>query len=401
MNDYCLALQYTAMRPTDDQTYSSEPLGHRTDDSLRALFATVLASVPDAMVVIDQTGKMIAFSAAAETLFGYAAEDVVGQNVSMLMTSTDRSHHDRYIANYLTTGEKQIIGIGRIVEARLANGETVPVELKIGEAKLGDERLFTGYIRDVSEQQAAEHRIAKMQVELCIFSGLSAVGTMAAAMAHELNQPLTSVSNYLEAARDLLNTPDDETITVVQEALDAAATQSIRAGQIIRRLRDYVARGEIETTPNDLPPLISDAVSLAKIGNEGLVPRIVERIDQNLPRVMVDRVQIRQVLINLIRNAIEAMSESDNPVIRISATSDDQGHVTVTVKDNGPGLPSTGDEDAFQPFNSSKSTGMGLGLSICQTIIEGHGGKIWCHTEPEGGAVFSFTLPTAKMEDKP
>lgn len=374
----------------------------RNDEhSLMVLLQSILASVPDAMVVIDDSGRMLAFSAAAERLFGYDAKDMAGQNVSLLMTATDQSYHDRYINNYLTTGEKQIIGKGRIVEARLADGSVIPVELKIGEARLENRRLFTGYIRDVTGRQAAEHRIKQMQAELTSFSRLSAVGTMASAMAHELNQPLTAVANYLEAARDMLATPNAETIAMVHEALDAAAAQSIRAGQIIRRLRDYVSRGEIETRPVDLATLIHEAVSLAKIGVSGPLARIVERVPANLPLVMADRVQVRQVVVNLVKNAIEALHETDNPMIWIEAEAKpDQGdEVTIRVRDNGPGFDSGDGETPFQPFQSSKPTGMGLGLSICQTIIEAHGGVIGASSKPGEGATFTFTLKSTPPRD--
>jgi len=182
--------------------------------SLEPLMRSVLASVPDAMIVINQQGQILAFSAAAERLFGYKASEVAGQNVSMLMTGANEAHHDQYLRNYLSTGEKQIIGIGRIVEAKLADGTSIPVELKIGEAEIDGQKLFTGYIRDMSEQQANALRLTQMQVELANFSRLSAVGTMASAMAHELNQPLTAVANYLEAARDLLATPDPDAVGV-------------------------------------------------------------------------------------------------------------------------------------------------------------------------------------------
>ncbi len=381
-------------KPSDHDRYLDPRVG-RDDQSLRALLSTILASVPDAMIVIDQKGRIVAFSAAAEKMFGYTPEQIIGKNVSLLMTDADRGYHDRYMANYLKSGEKQVIGIGRVVEARLANGDTIPVELKIGEAELGDERLYTGYIRDVSEQRATQHRIQKMQAELTNFTRLSAVGTMASAMAHELNQPLTAVANYLEAARDLLSTPGPETVKVVQDALNAASVQSVRAGQIIRRLRDYVSHGEIETRPTQLAPLVSDAASLAKIGLAGPLPRIIESIDDDTGLVMADGVQLRQVLINLVRNAIEAMGDMSNPQIWISACRHGDNEILVEVRDNGPGFQLQDGEDVFQPFSSSKATGMGLGLSICQTIIDGHGGKIWTLLPTDGGAIFRFTLQKA------
>lgn len=367
-------------------------------ESLELLMQSILASVPDAMIVIDETGQILAFSAAAERLFGYQAEEIAGRNVSELMAGADEKHHDRYIRNYLSTGEKQIIGIGRIVEARLANGDTIPVELKIGEASIHGHRLFTGYIRDMSEQQANALRLNNMQVELANFSRLSAVGTMASAMAHELNQPLTAVANYLEAARDLLDQADPETLSFIQEALDAAATQSIRAGQIVRRLRDYVSRGELDLRSVYLQNVVDDAISLAKVGIESQLARVISRIPEDFPALLADRIQLRQVIVNLVRNAIEALSETANPQVWISADLEDNLAV-ITVEDNGPGYQGQGDASPFDAFNSSKTHGMGLGLSICQTILDAHGTDIEYAPSEKGGAAFKFTLRLAQGED--
>lgn len=367
-------------------------------ESLELLMQSILASVPDAMIVIDDTGKILAFSAAAERLFGYEAEDISGRNVSQLMAGADEKHHDQYIRNYLSTGEKQIIGIGRIVEAKLASGDTIPVELKIGEANVHGRRLFTGYIRDMSEQQANALRLNEMQVELANFSRLSAVGTMASAMAHELNQPLTAVANYLEAARDLLDQADPETLSFIQEALDAAATQSIRAGQIVRRLRDYVSRGELDLRSVQLQDVVDDAISLAKVGIEGQLARVISRVPGDFPALLADRLQLRQVIVNLVRNAIEALAETANPQVWVRAELEG-GLAVITVEDNGPGYQGQGDASPFDAFNSSKTHGMGLGLSICQTILDAHGTDIEYAPSDKGGAAFKFTLRLAQGEE--
>ncbi|MGH1421571.1 MAG: PAS domain-containing sensor histidine kinase [Hyphomonas sp.] len=361
--------------------------------SLKTLLQSILASVPDAMIVINERGNIVAFSAAAERLFGYTAEQMQGQNIKVLMSGDDHSYHDNYINNYLRTGKRQIIGIGRVVEARLADGTTIPVELKIGDANYGEHHLFTGYIRDLSEQQASEHRMNELQIELTNFSRLSAVGTMASAMAHELNQPLTAVANYLEAARDLLDSPDPETIAMVQEALTAASTQSIRAGQIIRRLRDYVSRGEIDARPVDLRPVVTEAIALSKVGIEGqqLAP-VIDKIDDDLPLVLADRLQIRQVIVNLVKNAVEALANTPDPLVTVTVASVDDGHVEIAVKDNGPGFDLPKGHEPFDAFYSSKPNGMGLGLSICQTIIDAHNGEIIAESAPGEGATFRFRL---------
>lgn len=363
-------------------------------DSLQSILTSILRSVPDAMIVIDDSGVIMAFSLAAETLFGYKASDVVGKNINCLMTETDRAHHDQYIRNYLVTGERQIIGIGRIVEARLANGESIPVELKIGEAAIGDRKLFTGFIRDITERQANIHRISELQAEIGNFSRLSAVGTMASAMAHELNQPLTAVANYLEAARDMLDAPSADDLAMVQEALTAAAEQSIRAGQIVRRLRDYVSRGELDLRPVDLKAVIDDAVTIAKVGIDGPLARVVVRMEDPEVRVLADRLQLRQVFANLIRNAIEALSETETPQVWIHTRHVD-GETAIQVRDNGPGLSEELIHSPFDAFQTTKANGMGLGLSICQTIIEAHGSTIEVSSQPGAGAAFTFTLRTA------
>ena len=362
--------------------------------SLQSILSSILQSVPDAMIVIDDRGIIMAFSRAAETLFGYKSEDVVGENIKCLMTDTDQSHHDQYIRNYLTTGERQIIGIGRIVEARLANGDSIPVELKIGEANIGERKLFTGFIRDITEKQANVHRIGELQAELSNFSRLSAVGTMASAMAHELNQPLTAVANYLEAARDMLDDPSSDDLAMVQEAMAAAAEQSIRAGQIVRRLRDYVSRGELDLRPFPLKEIIDDAVTIAKVGIDGPLARVVVRLDDPDVKVMADRLQLRQVFANLVRNAIEALAETENQQVWIHGRQVGE-EIIVEVRDNGPGLSEDLLHSPFEAFQTTKATGMGLGLSICQTIVEAHGSSIQVASEPGTGACFTFTLRIA------
>ena len=364
-------------------------------DAVRVLLESILSSVPDAMIVINRAGDILAFSRAAETLFGYQAGQVLGRNVSMLMTGADAAHHDTYVRNYLETARPQIIGVGRVVQAQNAAGEHFPVMLKIGEANIGGEPVFTGYIRDVTAEQERQHQLTHMQVELERFSRLSAVGGMASAMAHELNQPLTAIANYLEAVRDMIADGDTDALAVAQEALDAAAGQSIKAGKIVRRLRDYVSRGEIDAHPTALAPVIQDALTLVKLGQTGVVPRIDTAIPDDFPHVRADRLQVRQVVLNLLRNAIEAIDGVSNPAVAISAFIDGDKAV-IHVADNGPGLGLEESASPFEPFVSTKASGMGLGLSICQTIVQAHGGDIWHEPAPGGGACFCFSLDLHK-----
>ena len=247
-------------------------------------------------------------------------------------------------------------------------------------------------MRDLTEQRRNETRMKALQAELVHFSRLSSVGTMASALAHELNQPLTVVTNYLEAARDLLDTPDAESMQMVQQALDEAAKQSVRAGQIVRKLRDYVSRGEVEKRPTSLVPLLGDAVALVQTEMSESAAQISVSVGEFVPEVMVDPIQIQQVVINIVRNAIEAMSRQQDRQISIRADASANSLVRVTIEDNGPGIDKDVSEQLFRPLASSKTTGMGLGLSICRTIVEAHGGTIEAMPVGERGTRFAFTL---------
>ena len=359
---------------------------------------SILATVPDAMVVIDEAGLITSFSKAAERLFGYREDEVMGRNVSMLMPSPDRERHDSYLARYKQTGERRIIGIGRIVTGERRDGSTFPMELAVGEARVGDHRVYTGFIRDLTERQRTEARLHELQTELIHSSRLSAMGTMASTLAHELTQPLTAVANYVSAGRDLLDQPIDDTREILHEALDEAAAQAVRAGQIVRRLRDFVARGEVEKHVEPLARLIEEANALALVGAGEKGVRVSVDIAPNVGKVLVDRVQIQQVLVNLARNAIEAMEETPRRELKIGAVVRDEHTVEITVADTGPGLAPEVAAHLFETFVSTKATGLGLGLSICRTIIQAHSGEIWASPNSGGGTVFHFTLPRADHE---
>jgi two-component system sensor kinase FixL len=357
---------------------------------------SILATVPDAMVVIDETGHILSFSAAAERMFGYNEEEVLGENVSMLMPSPDRERHDSYLENYRDTGERKIIGIGRVTTARHRDGYTFPIELSVGEALLDEKRIFTGFIHDITQRQNVERRLQDLQSELAHVGRVSEMASFASSLAHELNQPLTAIANYCEAARDLLgNGSDRETLDTVQEALDEASKESVRAGQIVRRLRNFISRGETEQRVESLGRLITEANALALVGSREHGIEVQVQLDPDADLVFVDRIQVQQVLTNLIRNAIDAMIDSNQKSLIIRTSAEPQDYVTVTVEDTGPGISESVVAELFQPFVTSKSAGLGIGLSICRTIVESHGGRIWFEARPGGGTAFHFTLPSA------
>lgn len=373
----------------------SDTLGDSVPTDLEALqlhLRSILASVPDGMIVINESGRILAFSSAAEKLFGYEADKVIGEDVNLLMGGHDHKNHQNYVSAYLETGKRHIIGVGRVVTARRSDGTMFPVDLKIGEARVGDHFLFTAFVRDLSEQRRNELRMQEMQAELVHFSRMSAVGTMASALAHELNQPLTAVANYLEAARDLLESDSEDAREILHEALDEASRQAVRAGEIVRKLRGYVSRGEIDARSVPLTPLLLDSIALARISGDVADIPIDQQIEPGLGAVLADPIQIQQVVINLLRNGAEAIKGLEAPKMRLAAKVGPDELVTVEICDNGPGMSEDVRRTLFKPFMTSKSQGMGLGLSICQTIIEAHGGKIEAVAPESGGTCFRFTL---------
>lgn len=359
---------------------------------------SILETVPDAMVIIDAAGRILSFSKTAERLFGFAEAELLGENVSTLMPSPDRERHDGYLERYHRTGEKRIIGIGRLVTGRRRDGTTFPMELSVGEADVGGEQVFTGFIRDLTERQDYEKRLHTVQAELAHVSRVTAMGTLATSIAHELNQPLTAIANYVETASALLADPKEEIIALIREALDECAKEAIRAGQIVRRLRDYISRGETERQVVSLGRLVNEASALAFVGAGSQSVDLTIKIGEN-DRVLVDRVQIQQVLLNLIRNAIEAMDDLPHGRLTINGVRRDPGFIEVIVSDSGPGLAPEISANLFVPFHSTKATGMGVGLSISRTIVEAHEGRIWADASPYGGTSFHFTLPDGEEEE--
>lgn len=361
---------------------------------------SILDTVPDAMIVIDEHGTIQSFSAAAERLFGYRREEVIGRNVRIMMPSPYRENHDAYLARYMQTGERRIIGIGRVVVGERKDGSTFPMELAVGEMRSGDRRYFTGFIRDLTERQKTEARLQELQSELVHISRLTAMGEMASTLAHELNQPLSAIANYMKGCARLLESADDERSNMIREAMTSAGEQAMRAGQIIRRLRDFVSRGESERRVESVAKLVEEASALALVGAKDQGVRVRFQFDRSHDLVLADKVQIQQVLLNLIRNAIEAMQNSERRELILSTNPvQDGAMLMISVADTGAGIAPGIVSQLFQPFVTTKPQGMGVGLSISRTIVEAHGGRISVESNPGGGTVFRFTVRAVTTEE--
>lgn len=366
-----------------------------TDETLRvreAHLRSIMDTVLDAAVVIGADGNIISFNPAAEQHFGYVADEVIGRNVNILMPAPHSAEHDAYLTRYLETGVKHIIGKDRTVTARRKDGSTFPIKLAVGEMRSGDKTYFTGFIRDLTERQQSVAAQQEMHLELARMARLSEMGEMASTLAHELNQPLSAITNYVQGCNRLLREMQEPNADRLREAFEEVAAQALRAGQVIRHLREFVTQGRTEKQPHDIGKLIEEAAALALIGSREKGVTTVFAFSPDTDVVMVDPVQIQQVLINLMRNAVDAMEASPERELRVS-TSPDNGGVSVEVSDTGSGISDEVAAQLFKPFVTTKPGGMGIGLSISKRIMEAHDGTITASRNERGGASFRFTLP--------
>lgn len=366
---------------------------HSGDGQLSELQA-FLDAAPDAIITINAAGTMVSVNPATRELFGYSPSELLGRNVSILMPSPDREHHDEYLARYLQTGEARIIGIGRDITARRKDGSNFPARLSIGEFTARGERYFTGILHDITDRVEAQERQQAMFAEHAHASRVVALGEMASSIAHEINQPLTAIISFADASRRLIETDrhDADTLT---HALTQISGQGQRAGEIIRRLREFVQK----KTPNRSPAGVNDIISAAAALTTHDVARYGIALELDLdPRPLitqVDRLQIEQVILNLIRNSIEAINESGNQDGRIRIASRlDEDFIFVSVSDNGLGINPSEFDNLFNAFYTTKEAGTGLGLSISHSILEAHDGSLTFQRNEGSGVTFMLTLPT-------
>lgn len=358
-----------------------------------ALFHALTRTAIDGIMVIDEKARVQVYNPACERLFGYAPNEVLGRNVDMLMPEPYHSEHDGYIERYLKTAIPHIIGIGREVVGRRKDGSTFPMYLSVGEGEVNGQRIFVGIVSDISQQRARDKRIQELQGELLHVTRMTAMGEMASALAHEINQPLTALLNYTSAARRMAKNFGEDGAKLA-DILDRAIAQTERAGLIIRRLRNFIEKREPLRSPENINKVLEDAIALGLAGFRDTGTKWTLELQPNIPQVLIDKVQIQQIMVNLIRNAIEAMSGRGKRQLTIStrlAGSD----VEIAVSDTGSGLPEDVVSRLFHPFVTTKERGMGMGLSICRTIAEAHGGRLWLGANTPEGATFKLSLPAS------
>jgi two-component system, LuxR family, sensor kinase FixL len=354
----------------------------------------LLDAAVDAVILIDERGRITTFNKAAERMFGYAAGDVVGKDIAMLMGDKDATEHSGHIQRYLTTRQARIIGIGREVQGRRASGELFPIALSVGEAADANGRRFVGILRDLSGQRAAEQRTRSLEIRLAHVARFNLMGEMAAGIAHEINQPLSAIATYAQAASRIIQQSQSgmDTLGDICTKID---DQARRAGQVIENLRKFIRKQEIHTESLDVNRVVLDVLNLieADAHAEGIPVRL--EIADGLPFVRADAVQLQQVLLNLTRNSVDAMRGGlgKQRGITIATQRSGRGGVRITVADHGHGVSRQLGEHIFHPFVTTKGDGLGVGLAISRTIVQSYDGSLTYTDNPGGGAVFAIELP--------
>src|SRR5213592_1690787 len=363
-------------------------------------FRRVVEAAPSAMIMVNQEGQITLANQQAEKTFGYPREELLGRPIEMLVPERLRSGHQGFRHDYLCDPQARPMGAGRELFGRRKDGSEVPVEIGLSPIHTSNGPLVLASIVDITERKLAELEAARQRHDLAHLGRVTALGELSSSLAHELTHPLTAILSNAQAAQRFL-ADDDVDLDEVREILNDIVTQDQRAGDVIHRLRLLLKKGELQEHCDDvdLNEVIRDVVNLMRSDLINRNVTVDTDLAQNLPAVTGDRVQLQQVLLNLMLNGCEAMADYNSSERRLLIASQwENGAVRVSVADRGSGIPEEKMQQVFERFFTTKKEGMGLGLSICRTIIDAHRGKIWATNNAGRGAIFHFSLPTVRSD---
>lgn len=380
---------------------------HRASEArFRAMFDSAL----EAIAIIDARGIVHSVNPGVERLFGYRPEEIVGRNIKLLMPASTAPFHDAYIERYRAGGPPAIIGTGREVQGKRKDGSSITLDLSVAEWTLDGDTFFTGMMRDLTARRAAEAalhssetRLADLQNEYAHLARVNEMGEMAAAIAHEINQPLTAIANYLSAALFTLSKgANAPAIDEAREDIRDASHQALRAGEIVRRLRHFIGKTTGDRSIEDLDALVDAGIRVALIGASASGITLERLSETQGARVHVDPVQVQQVIVNLLRNAQDALAvlppRRERKVTVSTSLTGDREALEVVIADTGPGISPDVREKLFEPFVTSKPSGMGIGLSICRRLMEAHDGSIRLGRSDSTGTRFILRLPAFQSD---
>ncbi|MFT5115254.1 MAG: two-component system sensor kinase FixL [Parasphingorhabdus sp.] len=356
----------------------------------------VVETAVEAIISFDSNGAIETLNTAAQQMFGYSLKEIRGENLRVLIPQPDHSAHDEYISYYLTTNEQGAIGNSRDASAQRKDGTAFPIHISVGEMAHSSKRRFVGLIRDISRQRDAELEARQHREQLAHMDRLNMLGEMATGIAHEINQPLTAISLFAQAAKRLVETANYERLP---DTCDKLSQHAQRAGAVIERVQAMSRQHKSTKEITDCNALMEEVAKLAE--SDALLRNISIEVDVDteISPVAVDPIQIQQVMLNLLRNGMEAMRSVNcryGNSIQLQTSLCENGDVEIAVIDRGCGVSKDAANTLFTSFSSSKKTGMGMGLSISQAIITAHGGQLEFRDNATEGATFFFILPVAE-----
>jgi two-component system sensor kinase FixL len=374
-----------------------------------ARYRAIVDSAVETVAVVNSSGIIQSINPAVERIFGYRPEELIGLNVAILLAEASQYAGEFSLSRHVGSEHQHVIGGGREIEGLRKDGSIFPLDVSVAEWKQGEEVFFTGIMRDISARKQAEQaligseeRLRLLQNEFAHLARVNDLGEMAAAIAHEINQPLAAIVNYLNSGLFLADSgQSEENFAFITEDMARASEQALRAGEIVKRLRAFISQGAGVRTVESVEQLVDGAMALALIDAKYAGISVEKQIEAEAVQVEVDRIQIHQVIVNLLRNAVDAMmlSPPGKPrQLRVAVAAEGEDVVAFVVADTGPGISPDIYEHLFEPFVTSKMNGMGMGLSLCQRLIESHGGTISVENRPDMGATFTFRLPRFRPE---